>query len=149
MGDEAVVEKLFAVFAATDAKGAALYPVEDLRHFLPWVLIHLPIDFSALDDATVQIFADTCSKAGVTGNEDLSDKLARYYEDSPPNPALVAALGNAWREVNAGGGGAANPFAKFSGGAAAHKVLDSGGKRPEGTVPAGPMARFQVDPKKK
>ena len=144
-------EKLFAVFGATDAAtGEPLYPVADLQHFLPWILVHMPVDFGALDDGTVALFAETCTKAGVVageGRDALVEKLDAYYEAHPPNAALVQALQTVWREVNQDGA-APNPFAKFSGDAKRTQVLDSG-TRPKGTVPAGPMARFQVDPKTK
>jgi hypothetical protein len=145
-----VVDKLFAVFGKTDASGRQLYPFEDLRHFLPWVLVNMPVDFAALDDDTVAIFAETCAKAKVGEGDDVMEKLSAYYEENPPNAALVSALQAAWREVNAGADDKKNPFAKFSGTAGkSTAVLDSGGKRPEGTIPAGPMARFQkLDPKK-
>jgi len=134
------VEKMFAVMA--DPK----WPREDLRHFLPWILVNMPVDFDALDDASVAIFAQTCAKAGIGDGDDVKDKLDAYYDENPPNPELVAALQAVWREVNADAAGP-NPFAKFAGGGGPVKVLDSGA-RPAGTIRAGPLARFQ-DLKKK
>lgn len=139
---EDAVDKLFAVFADPQ------WPVDDLRHFLPWVLVNMPVDFDALDDATVAIFAQTVAKAGVGEDDDVKEKLALYYDEYPPNPDLVAALQAAWRDVNASSSGP-NPFAKFAGSSSSSStnVLDSGA-RPAGTIRAGPMARFQ-DLKKK
>ncbi len=128
------------------------FPIADIEHFLPWTLLHMDVDLADLDEATIGIFAAAGKQAGVTAGMGPNDVVAafdRWYQVHPPNPALAAALQEAWRELNAGAAVTANPFEQFAGQKAATGVL-GGGERPQGTIP-GAMARLQTleKPKKK
>lgn len=131
-----------------DADGALKVPVEDVEHIIPWMLVNLPVDLASLDEDTLVRFAQTCDKAGVLPTMDaaqIRSTLDAWYKLNPPSPAVVAALQEAWRAVNEGGG--AGAFSSFSGEKRSTGVL-GGGQRPAGTVP-GALARLAgITPKK-
>lgn len=141
-------EQIMRVFV--DAEGELRFPVADVEHILPWILLNMPVDMAALDDGTVAIFAAACERAGIGG--DTSAESARalfqaYYDEQPPSPALVAALRQAWSAANAGSS-ETDPFSRFAVGKRQTTVVIGGGVRPEGTVP-GTMGRFIHFPRKK
>lgn len=131
-----------------DAQGALKYPVEDVEHVIPWMLVNLPVDLGSLDEDTLVRFAQTCDRAGVTSTMDAAQiraTLDAWYQENPPAAAVVAAIQEAWRQVHEGTGPA--PFAGFLGEKRSSGVL-GGGERPAGTVP-GAMARLAaITPKK-
>lgn len=131
-----------------DGEGALKYPVADIEHVIPWMLVNLPVDLGALDENTLIRFAQTCDKAGVVPAMDAQQiraTLDAWYRDNPPSPEVVTALQEAWRRVNEVGGPA--PFATFLGDKRGTGVL-GGGERPAGTVP-GALARLAaITPKK-
>jgi hypothetical protein len=128
----------FSTLLATfiDESGALKYPVEDVEHVLPWMLVNLPVDLEALDERTLVAFAKAAESAGVTDASDpaeIRSAFDAYYRAYPPSPQVVTALTEAWRRVNEGEGPAA--FSGFLGEHQATGVL-GGGVRPAGTVPA-------------
>jgi hypothetical protein len=141
------------VFRRENDDGSYMFTDEEVRHFLPWVLLNLDVDLSTLDDGMVALFAEACSAAGVKDGMDVDDIMATfaaYYAAQPPRAELAAAFETVWKQVNAEAPPEAkNPFARFSG-AAPLTAPVAGAARPAGTIPAGPMARFQpVPPKQK
>src|SRR5262245_1570388 len=91
-----------------DEKGTLRFSIADIEHVLPWCLLHLPINFTELDDATTAIFARACKAAGVNAKmtgEEVRASFDRYYDENPPNATICQALEGAWREVNAGATG--------------------------------------------
>lgn len=134
-----VFSTLLKVFV--DEVGVLRYPVTDVEHVIPWMLVNLPVDLSVLDEATLILFAQASDQAGVTeqmGPVEIRAAFDAWYAKHPPSPSVVAALQEAWRQVNEGDGAA--PFSGFLGDKAATGVL-GGGVRPEGTVP-GALARL-------
>lgn len=143
----------FSTLLATflDDEGALKYPVADVEHVVPWMLVNLPVDLAALDEDTLVKFAEASERAGVTDDMDadaIRATLDKFYQANPPSPAIVTALQEAWRRVNEGDGPGA--FSGFLGDKPASGVL-GGGERPQGTVP-GALARlasFGTNPKKR
>ncbi len=143
----------FSTLLATflDDEGALKYPVADVEHVLPWMLVNLPVDLGALDEDTLVKFAEASERAGVTDDmaiEEIRATFDKFYQANPPSPAIVTALQEAWRRVNEGEGPAA--FSGFLGEKQASGVL-GGGERPQGTVPAAlaRLASFGADSKKR
>lgn len=134
-----VFSTLLKVFV--DEQGALRYPVADVEHVIPWMLVNLPVDLSVLDEATLILLAQASDKAGITeamGPQQIRAAFDAWYVAHPPSPSVVAALQEAWRQVNEGDGPA--PFSGFLGEKSGTGVL-GGGVRPEGTVP-GALARL-------
>lgn len=153
MNEDDVYERLMDVFRRENDDGTYMFSDDEVRHFLPWVLLHLDVDLSALDDGMVALFAEACSAAGVKDGMDVDDITAcftAWYVEHPPRAELAAAFELVWKQVNADAAPETkNPFARFSG-ATPLTAPVAGAARPAGTIPAGPMARFQqVPPKQK
>lgn len=131
-----------------DEDGALKYPVDDVEHVIPWMLVNLPVELGGLDERTLIGFAQTCDKAGVTPEMEapqIRAQLDAWYHQHPPSHAVVSALQDAWRRIHEGEGPA--PFASFLGDKRSTGVL-GGGERPQGTVP-GALARLAaITPKK-
>lgn len=131
-----------------DDSGALRFAADEVRHVIPWVVVHMPVEIDELDEPTLALFVARCAEAGVEDGmpaEEIQACFAAYYADFPPHPGVLAALQEGWREVNAAAP-AANPFGVFSGSAAASGVL-GGGARPAGTIPGG-LARLATIPPK-
>lgn len=127
--------------AFVDEAGALRYPVADVEHVLPWMLVNLPVDLGALDERTLILFAQAAEQAGVDdamAPAQIRAAFDAWYAAHPPSPAIVLALQEAWRRVNEGDGPA--PFDAFTGAKHSTGVL-GGGVRPAGTVP-GALARL-------
>lgn len=144
-------ETMMNVFRRENADGTYFFSDADVQHFLPWMIMRVGADLETLDEGALTLFARACAAAGVSGGmkaEDVQAKFDAYYEAKPQHPELMKAFESAFRDVQAGGSDdKAGAFAKMTGSATNRAVLD-GGKRPDGTIPAGPMARFQqVKPK--
>lgn len=143
-------ETMMNVFRRENPDGTYFFTDADVQHFLPWMIMRVGADLETLDDGALTLFAKACGSAGVTGGmkpEDVQAKFDAYYKATPLHPELMKAFEGAFRDVQSSGSDAgAGSFAKMTGAATNRTVLD-GGKRPEGTIPAGPMARFQVKPK--
>ena len=59
-----VFSTLLKVFV--DDRGVLRYPVVDVEHVIPWMLVNLPVDLSVLDEATLILFARASDQAGIT-----------------------------------------------------------------------------------
>lgn len=151
MNEDDVYERLMDVFRRQNDDGEYVFSDDEVRHFLPWVLLNLDVDLGALDDGMVTLFAEACSAAGVKDGMDvdaITACFAAYYVEHPPRAELAAAFETVWKQVNADAApDAKNPFARFSGAVPLTAPL-AGAARPAGTIPAGPMARFQPVPPK-
>ncbi len=152
MNEVDVYERLMDVFRRENDDGSYVFSDDVVRHFLPWVLLNLEVDLGALDDGMVALFAEACSAAGVNDGMDvdaITACFAAYYVENPPDATLAAAFETVWKQVNADAAPEVkNPFARFSG-AVPLTAPVAGAARPAGTIPAGPMARFQPVPPKK
>lgn len=150
MSDQAY-ETMMNVFRRENKDGTYFFTDAEVQHFLPWMIMRINADLETLDDGALTLFAQAATAAGVQGGmppEEVEAKFDAYYKAKPLHPELVKAFEGAFRDVNAAGSDVkAGAFAKMTGAATNRAVLD-GGKRPEGTIPAGPMARFQQPPKK-
>jgi hypothetical protein len=136
--------------AFVDEDDAPRFPAEDVRHFLPWCIVHLPIDIELLEDEPREIFAAACEAAEVplgATRDDIRACLDAWYAAHRPNPALAAAVQEAWRHVRAEPTAPAT-LAAFAGDVPTPTVLGGGGPRPAGTVPGGPLARLLTTPPK-
>ena len=116
---------------------------DDVEDLLALMILSNPPE--QLDDDAAELVGRFATRAGLApgaGAEDVRAAIARYLKDKPPSEPLVAALHALARDhaLDSDVGAAAQ---RFTG------VLGGGGERPQGTVPAGPMARFLVDSKKK
>jgi hypothetical protein len=150
MSIDRAYETMMDVFRRQNADGTYFFTDAEVQHFLPWMIMRVSVDLDTLDEGALTNFARACGEAGVQGGmapEEVEARFAAYYQAKPLHPELVRAFEAAFRDVQAAGSDAApGAFGKMTGAATNRTVLD-GGKRPEGTIPAGPMARFQVKPK--
>lgn len=112
--------------------------VEDVTAVLI-ILSGAPVD-DARELAVVTAFG---ARAGIDGDapEQLGARIAAYFE-SRASIALVSALIQLVREDAASGALDAHAIGAVIGRAAGVTGVLGGGTRPEGTVPAGPAARF-------
>jgi hypothetical protein len=100
--EDPIFEKLMNVFRRTDAKGSYVFSDDDVKHFLPWILVHMDVDLGSLDDVTIGTFAEACAAAGVKDGMDVEQVTAAFdawYAKNPPNPELAAAFSTVWRET--------------------------------------------------
>jgi len=151
MADERAYETMMDVFRRANPDGSYFFTDADVRHFLPWMMMNTAIDLDALDDGSLQLFADACLAAGVVAGmpaQDARAKFAAYYAAHPVHPELVSGFKAAVREVVGGAAAQGATFAKFAGTANAKMGAPPAVERPAGTV-AGPLARFADVPGKK
>lgn len=101
--DFAKAQKLLSVFDRQNEDGEYLFSDEDVRHFLPLMLLALggDIDPAALGDSTQQLMGELAVAAGIEDTGDPADvaaKITAFYEENPPNEELVAAVNQFLRE---------------------------------------------------
>lgn len=112
--------------------------VEDVTAVLI-LLSGAPVD----DPRELAVLAAFGERAGVNGDtpEQLGDRVAAYFEGRS-SLAFVSALVQLVREDAAHGAGDARAVGAVIGKVAGASGVLGGGTRPDGTVPAGPAARF-------
>lgn len=149
-------EAMLKVFETQNADGSFLYSDEDVRHFLPMVLLGAGnVTADQLTEEVADLLGEFAQKAGLTKGESgeaMGQKVTAYYEQHPPNAALVAAFQKFLQSFAAQGGDApARAMAAALG--QQHSNRPVGGDRPEGAVGGGVLARLQggaaLDKKKK
>jgi len=152
--DFATADKLLRVFDQQDADGEYLHADEDVRHFVPLLLLSLggDIDADALGDETQLLMGEMAAAAGIAADATAAQAAAlvtAYYEANPPNEALLEAFNRFVREGLAEGRGPAVSSAvrRLLGQDTSNRPVGQG-PAPEGTVRAG-MARFASVPSRK
>jgi len=136
-----------------DAEGALVYREDEIREFLPLLLAAL-LEASGTERTTQQTeailgryYANLGLKAGASDDE-IREKMRAHYADKPLNPRLLSDF-RAFLRAHAADletPGNAETFLGFAAGVRAGPL--ESGPRPEGTIPAGPMAAFQASKKK-
>jgi hypothetical protein len=140
------VEQIARALAATDREGRLQFARVDVEDFLCVLILRMPPEQRALDDDAVLMlgrFAQRASMKPGSSPDEIFAAVAAYLEKQPLNAKLLDAAASVAREHLATLGSAGNALAQFSDEKRAG-VLGGDGKRPEGTIPAGPLARFLV-----
>lgn len=123
------------------------FAVDDVEDFLAFLLLLRP-PAGGLDDAAAALLGRFASRAGVQpggGERDARAAIDAWFVAHPVNADIVAAVHAIARETL--GAGVSDDVGRALGAFAAAPLptgVLGGGERPKGTVPAGPMARFQV-----
>lgn len=140
---------LFKIFEQRTPEGGLVYSREDLRHFIPAMLMSLGFDAQTLTPELQALMGDTARKAGVTPEmtpEQTQQKMQAYYEAHPLPPELRFEFLRGLREERIGRGNedVAEAFGKYM--QTTDRKLDGliSEARPEESIPAGPFARFQA-----
>lgn len=125
--------------------------VEQAEDVVALLLLRNPVNLQADGRALLARYSARAGLDPSLTSEQLEAAVARYLEGHPLNPTVVAAFkAVAQRLVEENAPHAADVAVALSmvGGETSKTPL-GGGVRPAGTVPAGPAARFKMDPKKK
>jgi hypothetical protein len=125
---------------------------EDVEDFVALALLNMPPEERKLDDAAIMVLGHFAQRAGIAlgaAEKDMLAAVGKYLEQHPPKQELWGALARIAREELARGGAVGGALGKVTGAASATGPLGGNGERPEGSTPAGPLARFLVQPKKK
>lgn len=143
-------EEIARALAATDDEGRLRFPLVDVEDFLAVLILSFPPEERGLDEESTLLLGRFAARAGVNGMlapEDAMASVEAYLVAHPLDPHILEAAARVAREHLSRGGVAGDLLARFTAEKRSGGVL-GGGKRPEGTVPAGPLARFLVDTKK-
>lgn len=133
-----------------DADGDAFAPeqIEDLLALA--LLAHPPEERGEPDERRTELLGRFFLRAGLGAGASAAQVQAgvsAYFSANPPSQTLVEKMRDLVMElVETGALEESSAFARFMGNAPGG-VLDTG-ERPEGTIPAGPLAAFQAQKKK-
>lgn len=147
------VESLISMLQQKGADGDPRFPKEDVLEFFPLLLLSavhgLPAEI--IPDEISVFLGEFSQRIGVSespSRDEVNGKINAYYEKNPINPELAAACKKLISDLALKGGmdsDSAEAFAKFAG--STLKFQDPKEPSPEGSVPGGPMARFNLDGK--
>jgi hypothetical protein len=149
---------LTSVFISKEGNGALRFSEDDVLNYLPLLFMQAAQaepEFAAAKHVE-RFLSEFASRIGVGPNtppEEATQKLAAHYRAYPVNPALQSAFEQALREQTAAvTASALQRLAELSGERASLEGYRADRTAPEGTLPAGPLARFRapgfVGPKK-
>ena len=149
-GDSEATRALTSILLGRDQDGAPRFSEEDVLHYLPLLFIQSARGNAELADTPhVQRFlGEFAARIGVgpdTSPQEATKKIAAHYVAHPVNAALKTAFEQALREQTASAAAEAlNQLAQFE--SVRTKPEGYRADRPpqEGTLPAGPLARFQA-----
>lgn len=140
---------LIRIFVRKDEDGAFVYDDKEIREFLPLLLAALLQASNAgrIPGQTEAILGRYYAGLGISpgaSDEEVRAKMAAHYAQKPINARLLSDFRAFLRDhaTDLESPEQAEAFLAFAGGAKS-KPLDSG-ERPEGTIPAGPMAAFRT-----
>jgi hypothetical protein len=142
---------LAAVFDARKPDGTFVYSDEEVRHYLPLLILTAKIPFQKLDAAAQRILGEFVGAAQLDLSKppaEVQAVIEKHYEKNPVNPALHKGIMDVVRSVLAGGGDVSSAALAALGGQKTTGVL-GGGVRPAGTAPGGVLARLASIPPKK
>lgn len=139
---------LIRIFVRKDADGALVYDADEIREFLPLLLAALLQASNAgrIPGQTEAVLGRYYQGLGLSpgaSEAEVRERMAAHYAEKPINPRLLSDF-RAFLREHAGdleSPEQAEAFLAFAG-SAKNKPLDSG-ERPDGTIPAGPMAAFK------
>jgi hypothetical protein len=152
-------EGLLALFDARNADGTMKFADEDVRHFLPMLLLATgSVTPEMCTDEVLELLGEFSVKAGIkqgASPEERGKAINAYYEKNPPNPGLVDAVNKFMREqgIEAGGPGLPSAALAKALGAQTSHVPVGASPRPAGAVGGGILGRLNagkaLDDKKK
>lgn len=149
--DGRAAQELSALFLGTRADGTPSFTKDELLHFLPLVFLRAAQSAAAprLSKPVERFLAEFATKLEVgpeTPAEEIQRRIAAHYAAHPVNPALARAFERVLREHTAlhGSEGASRRLAEFLGEQLSNEGYRPDAPRPEGSLRAGPLARFQA-----
>jgi hypothetical protein len=152
--DFEAAQKLLQVFDQQNDDGEHVFSDEDVRHFVPLLLLSLggDVDTGALGEETLLLIGETAAAAGIEGDasgEAAAEKITAYYEANPPNEALLEALNRFLREglAEGQGPGVSSAVKSLLAQEASNRPVGDG-PAPPGSVRGGLGARFANLPPK-
>lgn len=148
--DLEIAQSLLGLFDQQADDGSYLFSDADVRHFLPLMLLELgdAVSPQELSPETQELLGQLAVAAGVdqdTPADEVSGKIAAFYERNPPHPTLLGAFQGFLREHVSGkdgGAGVTKAVKQLLGQEGASRPLDSGQPRAAGTVGGGLLARL-------
>jgi hypothetical protein len=147
--DEMALDRLLRLFVRRDADGARAYSADDVRAFLP-VLVLSAGEALELSPPLLEVMQRFCARLGLTtamAPDEVAARVRAHYEEHPPHPQLLADLKGVVREELLRKDAAAGEQAAKAMGQAVAKTPVGHGAAPEGSTRASPLARFALDPK--
>lgn len=149
--DERVVSELSELFFGTRSDGSPAFTEEAVLNFLPLVFMRAARSPAAppMPKAVERFLADFAAKLGVEPKmpaDEVQKRMAAHYAKHPVNPARASAFERVLREQTAlhGADGASKRLAEFLGEHVTTEGYRPGAPKPEGSLRAGPLARFQA-----
>jgi hypothetical protein len=147
--------ELLNVFTRQGPTGQPAFSEDEIRNCLALLFVMLSQQFSSdSGPGVLNAFASFSRYLGIDANdapEAASQKIVEHYRKNPVNPALKSQLEQTLREFLQSESGEVEmqKLETLIGSPGFKGALSSGNPRPEGTVPAGPMARFAPISEKK
>lgn len=94
--EQEIAERLTEVFEAQDENCDFIFPDEEVRRFLPALLLSAGVNPNEYTSGPLaELFVEFRGWAGVpdvASAEDWVDAACAYYKKDPPNPKLLAAI---------------------------------------------------------
>ncbi|MCC7072173.1 MAG: hypothetical protein IT383_12670 [Deltaproteobacteria bacterium] len=137
------LDTLLAALSRLDDDGNRVFPVDEVRHAIPLVVLLSGLELATLSEGVQRLMVETMLDAGVdldldtAEGDDIAAALAAWYHERPVAPALLEEI----RKAFEGGADAPSRAARALLGSERPKGVLGGGERPPGTVP-GPLGRL-------
>jgi hypothetical protein len=140
------IETLMAALSRLDDDGNRVFPVEDLRHAIPLIVLLSGLDLSKVSEGVLELMVETSLAAGLDPEadppptaEETIEAFEAYFHDRPVSPAILDEIRKAFESLP----GAPSKAAQALLGTERTTGVLGGGARPEGTIP-GALGRLQT-----
>ncbi|OGQ25435.1 MAG: hypothetical protein A2138_10270 [Deltaproteobacteria bacterium RBG_16_71_12] len=140
------LDDLTAALSRLDDDGNRVYPVDDVRHAIPLIVLMNGLDLAAQTEGVQQLVLETLLAAGVDPEakpapepEEAIAALASWYQEHPVSAAVLDEIRKAFEGPTDGPSKAARALL----GTEEKRGVLGGGERPAGTIPAA-LGRLQT-----
>lgn len=131
------LDDLLTALSSLDDDGNRVFPVDDVRHAIPLMVLLGGLDLATLSAGVQELMVETLLEAGVdldveaAEGEAIAAALARWYVEHPVAPAILEEIRKAFADTAEGPSRAAQTLL----GTERVTGVLGGGERPPGTIP--------------
>lgn len=140
------LDDLTSALSRLDDDGNRVFPVDDVRHAIPLIVLMNGLDLASQTEGVQQLVLETLLAAGLNVEDadgaepdEVVEALATWYRANPVSPAVLEEIRRAFEGSTDGPSKAAQALL----GTEQKAGVLGGGERPAGTIPAA-LGRIQT-----